>query len=416
MGGESVSLVAARGLALCLVALLTVIAAWPGAAIGGAAGAAAEGSSDAGWAEAAARRALSPIRGLPAMPHPPGSEPTPERVALGRKLFFDRRLSHNATQSCAMCHIPEQGFANNELAVAVGINGRTVRRNAPTLINIGFHRRLFVDGRESALETQYLSPLTSRDEMANPSVGHVIDLLRTLPDYAGRFEQAFGQPVSPDRLGQALAIYQRTLIGGDSPFDRWREGVDPRAIDAQARQGFALFVGKAGCSRCHLVAESSAWFTDEAFHDTGYGWHREQLRQRPAPTVRVQVAPGVFHDVDERIVQSVGLRTPEDLGRYEVTLNPADLWRYRTPSLRNVALTAPYMHDGGLATLRDVLAFYNQGGVAHAGLSERIAPLGLSNDEMDRIVDFLRTLTSDTIDELVAEARSAEPDNWRPSP
>lgn len=283
--------------------------------------------------------------GLPPLPAPPAAQ-----AALGRKLFFDRRLSVNGTQSCAMCHLPEQGFTTTTSRTSVGLAGRSLRRNAPTLLNVAWQRTLFHDGRESRLDTLAWLPLLHPDEMGNSSIGGVLDRVATLPDYAVPWRRAFGgRKPSVNDLGSALAAYQRTLVAGGSRFDRWRFGGEVVAMTAQERRGFALFTGRAGCGRCHPVGERWALFTDHGFHATGAG-------------------------------------DAADLGRMDITQNPAHLRAFRTPSLRNVAITPPYMHDGSLATLEDVIDFYNRG-TAH------LPPLGLALDEKAALGAFLRSLT-----------------------
>ena len=170
------------------------------------------------------RRVLDPPLGLPQVPVPADNPLTEAKVALGRMLFYDRRLSLNNTMSCAMCHIPDQGFTNNALAAPAGIEGRSVRRNAPSLYNVAYQEHLFHDGRESSLETQVWSPLLARNEMGAPSVGRVLDKVRRLPDYQGLFERAFGRSAGMATIGQAIASYERTLISGNTPFDRWYYG------------------------------------------------------------------------------------------------------------------------------------------------------------------------------------------------
>lgn len=321
-----------------------------------------------------------PPLGLPPVPLPADNALTPAKVALGRKLFHDRRLSHNDTLSCAMCHLARQGFTNNQLATAVGIEGRTVRRNAPTLLNVAYQKHLFYDGRESRLEHQVWQPLLAREEMGNVGIGPLIDELRRLPDYRGLFEAAFaGRGPDLDTIGMAIASYERTLIAGNSPFDRWYFGAEAGAVSAAAQRGFGLFQGKAGCVACHLVGARDALFTDHGFHDTGLGW-RLSMGGEPARN---------------------------DLGRYEVTQDPADRWRYRTPTLRNVALTAPYMHNGAFATLEQVVAFYNQGGYAHDQLDPLVRPLGLGREEEGDLVEFLRSLTGADVGTLVSDALAA---------
>lgn len=345
-----------------------------------------------------------PPLGLP--PVPEAEATTAEKVQLGRKLFFDRRLSHNDTLSCAMCHIPEQGFTSNEMATSVGIRGQTVRRNAPTLYNVAYLKHLFHDGRESRLAQQAWQPLLAANEMGNPSIGFVLDKLKRLPDYRGLFEAAFdGRGPGMETLGEALASYQRVLVSGNSPFDRWYYGGEKSALSPAARRGFRLFSGKGGCTACHSVGEEHALFTDNRFHDTGIGWHRTMQRKRTRQPLRL--APGVEVEVDSAIIDQVAERTPNDLGRYEVTRDPDDRWAYRTPSLRNVALTAPYMHDGSLPTLKKVIEHYDRGGHPHPGLDPRIRPLDLSAREKGDLEAFLRSLTGDNIATLVGDAFAA---------
>ncbi len=347
--------------------------------------------------------ARQPPLGLP--PLPPHEALTPARVALGRKLFFDRRLSLNNTISCAMCHVPEQGFTHNELATAVGIEGRTVRRNAPTVLNVAHARRLFHDAREYSLEQQVWGPLLAANEMGNPSVGAVIETLRRLPDYRGLFEQAFGEGPGMETLGRALAAFQRTLLAADSPFDRWRYGGEHDALAEDARRGFELFVGGAGCAACHTVGERWALFTDQLMHNTGVGY-RATMRAAPADRP-VELASGAVLQVDTSVIDAQAAPRPGDLGRYEVTQDPDDRWKYLTPTLRNVALTAPYMHDGSLATLAEVIDFYDRGGERNELLSPRLRPLGLSPSQKHDLIAFLESLTGANVGALVSAARAA---------
>ncbi|MGR9052937.1 MAG: cytochrome c peroxidase, partial [Gammaproteobacteria bacterium] len=192
-----------------------------------------------------------PPRGLPPVTVPANNPITEEKIRLGRKLFYDRRLSLNNTFSCAMCHIPEQGFTSNEMKTAVGIEGRSVRRNSPTLYNVGYMTALFHDGRESTLEQQVWGPLLASNEMGNPSVGFVIDKLNHDTEYKGLFQQAFGRPADMETVGMALASYQRTLNSANSAFDRWYFGREQEALSESAQRGFRLFTGKAKCARCH---------------------------------------------------------------------------------------------------------------------------------------------------------------------
>ena len=370
-------------------------------AVGGAVAASGDGSA------ALLARTREPPLGLPPLPLPEGEAPSGDRIALGRRLFFDRRLSENATISCANCHVPRQGFTQREQRTPVGIEGRSVRRNAPTLYNAAHLRNLFHDGRETRLSEQPWQPLLAHDEMGNESADAVLVRLRSVPGYEALFEAAFpARGLTRESVGIAIASYERALVSGDSPFDRWRYGGDASALGAAAQRGFALFSGRAGCIGCHLVGERTALFTDDAFHDTGIGAAAEAEAERSA-ALHVPLAPGKTALVAAQVARQVGEPRTPDLGRYEVTRDPADRWRYRTPSLRNVALTGPYMHDGSLATLAEVIAFYDRGGAPNPGLDPRIHPLHLTAQEAGELVAFLESLTGSDVDALVADAESA---------
>lgn len=344
------------------------------------------------------------------LPHPEamnGPEPTDAQIALGGRLFFDRRLSLNNTISCAMCHIPAQGFAANELATSVGIEGRTVKRNAPSLLNVGYLQDLFHDARENRLEQQVWSPLLAANEMGNPSVGFVLDRLRALPDYEAEFQTALGADISMESLGRALAAYQRSLQAAGTPFDRWYFGGQKDALSDSARRGFSVFEGKGNCVGCHSVNRDSALFTDQKLHNTGIGYLASM--QPDSGALRTsELAPGVTLSYDLAYVAPSAEKPPNDLGRYEITQNPDDRWKFRTPSLRNVALTAPYMHNGSLASLDDVIDFYDAGGIPNELLDNKIRPLELTAEERDDLREFLLSLTSPEVPRLQARARAIE--------
>lgn len=347
---------------------------------------------------AALHRLSHPPLGLPPVPVPADNPVTVEKIALGRKIFFDRRLSINGTLSCAMCHVPEQGYAQHELKTPVGIEGHSIRRNAPTIVNAAFEPALFRDGRARSFEEQALKPLVDRDEMGNPSLDTVIARMRGLPDYDGLFERAFGRPPDVDGLAKAVASWERTMVAGNAPFDRWRFGKDETAITASAKRGFALFAGKAGCVGCHAIQEKHALFTDHGYRNTGTGAVADRA---PAEGVRVEIAPDTFTTLDWGTVASVSEAPKSDTGRMEVTGDPSDRLAYKTPSLRNVALTAPYMHDGSLGGLADVVRFYDRGGNPTPQIDPRIRPLGLSEADVADLVAFLESLTSDDFSALV---------------
>ena len=364
--------------------------------------------------------AQNPPLGLPSVPVPADNPLTRAKIELGRKLFFDRRLSINDTLSCATCHIPEQGFTNNELRTPVGVEGRSVLRNSPTLYNVAYQEHVFLDGREISLENQVWQPMTARNEMAAPSIGYVIRKVRRMRDYEALFEQAF-EGRGPDILtiGQALASYQRTLLAADSPFDRWYFGGRADAVDESVKRGFALFSGKAQCVVCHRVQADHALFIDHEFHNTGLGYAASVSEKKPEST-RVQLAPGVFAELPQAAIDAVTQqRLPNDLGLYRITESPDDRWKFRTQTLRNVSLTAPYMHNGRFGTLREVIDFYDRGGVPNELLSPLIRPLELTEKEKQDLEAFLHSLTGSNVPNLVADAfaapigdLSSEDPNW----
>ncbi len=325
--------------------------------------------------------------GLPALKPPP-----PAQVSLGRKLFFDRRLSVNGTLSCAMCHVPAQGFTANELRTSVGMEGLSLRRNAPSLLNVAHVKHLFVDGRVDSLEAQALQPLVHPDVMANPSIGAAMRRINALPDYRSALRAAFGGPhATPKRVAAALAAYQRTLVAADTPFDRWRYGGQPLAMGVAAQTGFALFQ-RLGCTQCHSVGAQHALFSDGRFYNVGVQARTQARRLLP---VNVHLVPGQVTQVTPQELSRIGVEDAPDRGRHEVTGRARDQRAFRTPSLRNVALTAPYMHDGSLDTLDDVLDHYVAGGTPSDPWQDPlIRPLALDSTQRRDLLAFLHALTS----------------------
>ncbi len=324
-------------------------------------------------------------------------QPTRASINLGRKLFFDRRLSFNDTLSCAMCHIPEQGFGQYELATPVGIEGRAGKRNSPPLYNVGYRKHLFTDGREDNLEQQIWGPLLAHNEMGNPSIAIVLNKLRAIEEYPPAFMEAFQQEININTLGMALADYQRALLSGNSPFDRWYYDGESSAVSDSVKRGFDIFI-VSDCAACHQFSNNHALFTDNEFHDIGVGFRASM--KNPGP-LTMQLAPGVF-------VKTDALPQPQfnDLGRYEATGLSRDKWKYSTPGLRNISVTRPYMHDGSMATLEEVIDFYDKGGEAHAEQDQRIRKLHLSEQQKLDLLAFLESLTSSNIDVLARDART----------
>ncbi len=320
------------------------------------------------WASLAVKRIKSPPLGLPSVPIPVDNQVTKQKLELGKKLFFDSRLSKNNALSCAGCHIPDQGFTNNHVATTIGVAGEFLARNAPTILNVAYQRTLFHDARETTLENQVYGPLLSKLEMGNPSIGWIIQTINGSEDYWGKFEKAFGEPVNVRNIGQAIATYERSLISANSPFDKWYFGKQQSAVSEDVKLGFKLFKGKGQCARCHLVKPNTALFTDQKLHDTGL----------------------------------VTAKKNADTGRMEVTGRGADKFRFKTPTLRNIALTAPYMHNGQLKTLASVVAFYNQG--SKRDNKRKMPVLHLSDKEQALIVEFLKSLNGDNVQALIIEA------------
>ena len=344
----------------------------------------------------------SPANGLPNKQPYSSEKSLAELEELGRQLFFDRKLSHNGTLSCGMCHIPQQGFTSNQLATAVGIEGRTVKRNTPTLLNVSYLSSLFHDSRESKLEQQIWSPLLAHNEMGNPSIDFVVKSIEANLNYKIAFRKIFDEGITMRTIGKALAAYQHTLVAADSPADRYLYSGEENALSKSEKNGYELFIGKGRCSACHLIQSESALFTDELAHNTGVGYQKAMTNNDSFFTAKIAQDIDVSYDVD--YVSPSAEPPPSDLGKYEITEVPSDRWKFRTPTLRNVELTAPYMHDGSFQTLGDVVGFYNQGGFNNPLLDSLMKPLSLSETEEEELVSFLRSLTGRHVNSIVDRA------------
>ena len=328
--------------------------------------------------------------GLPAVEIPDNNPISREKIELGKKLFFDRRLSLNNTVSCGMCHVPEQGFTNNEIKTAVGIEGRSNLRNTPTILNIAFSKFLFHDAREFSLENQVWQPVLAHSEMAMPSFGFTIKKLQLIPGYKKLFNKAFpNEGINMETFGKAIASYERSLVSGNSKFDKWYYGGDKNIVNEKVKKGFDVFMGKGNCSSCHAVGEKSALFFDNKLHNTGIGY-AESMGLLKNKKTRVQLAPGEYVEVDNNIIKSVNQqKRKNDLGLYTITENPSHRWLFKTAGLRNISLTAPYMHNGIFATLDEVIDFYNEGGFQNELLSPMIRKLNSSALEKENLKLFL---------------------------
>jgi cytochrome c peroxidase len=292
------------------------------------------------------------------MTAPPDNPMTTDKAALGRRLFFDARLSNDRSVSCATCHDPERAFAD-ERPLAVGVFGRVGRRHSPSLVNRGFGRAQFWDGRAATLEAQVLQPIVDPNEMDLP-LAEAVKRLNEDDSYRASFQAIFARPISEDDLGRALATYLRTIRSGDAPYDRFVAG-DITALSTEQQLGLQVFRRK-GCNICH----SEPTFTDEQFQNTGVAW-------RPDP--------------------ATGTGEYQDDGRFLVSKLDRDRGKFKTPTLREVARTAPYMHDGSLATLADVVEFYDAGGRPNRNLFQVIRPLRMTPQEKQALIAFLGALS-----------------------
>jgi cytochrome c peroxidase len=326
-------------------------------------------------------------RGLPAdlfeLLVPPENPITPEKVALGRRLYFDTRLSADGTVSCATCHDPAKGFSDGR-PVAQGIGQKKGARNSPTVLNAVFNEFQFWDGRAASLEEQAKGPLVNPVEMGLPSHQAVEEIVRGVPEYVADFKKVFGREPTIDDVAAAIACFERTVVSGDSPFDRFMAG-DRGAIGEAARRGFDLWNGKARCNTCHAFNETSPFLTDNKFHNIGVAAKNRDF------AVLARQAASAANDLTSLS------HHPDfsELGRFLVTKQPKDIGAFKTPGLRDIALTAPYMHDGSEATLRDVVEFYDRGGEPNPYLDGGIVPLKLTEQEKADLVAFMETLTGE---------------------
>lgn len=350
--------------------------------------------------------------GLPPVPVPADNPQTPEKIALGDKLFNDARFSSTGDVSCATCHDPAKAFTDSPLVTSEGINKLTGTRNAPTVINSAYFKLFFWDGRSVDLEDQAQHPIVNPVEMGLVNHDPVLQIVRTDPDYVARFKKVFdkqGEQVTMKEVQQALASFERTIVAGDSPFDRWYYGGDQNAVNDQVKRGFNVFLTKGRCVSCHTMEQDYALFTDNRFHNIGVGVNRIQ-NEIPEFAPAFLTAKSAGTDVDKAVLTNPKV---SELGRFAVTESLDEIGAFKTSTLRNVAVTAPFMHDGSLATLRDVVEHYNNGGVTRKDdpvndfLSGGIRPLNLTDDEISDLVAFMESLTSPQF--AAQKAASANP-------
>lgn len=283
------------------------------------------------------------------MPIPEDNPQTDDKIALGQMLYYDERLSGDNSLSCASCHAPAAGYADG-LPTFIGIGGAQGPRNSPSIINAGYYNANFWDGRAGSLEEQALGPISSDIEMGQDLDELVVEL-KAIPGYVSEFQKVFNEEITIENIAKAIASFERTIVIKDTAFDRFLAG-DNDALSDDAKEGMKLYVGKANCISCH----AGPLLSDNNYHNLGI---------------------------------------EGDDGRYAITGQESDKGAFRTPGLRGVAHTAPYMHDGSLATLRDVVEFYNKGGGNHPNKSPLISPLNLTDKEIDQLVAFLESMSGD---------------------
>jgi cytochrome c peroxidase len=290
--------------------------------------------------------------GLLPVPYPPDNPYSADKVELGRLLYFDKRLSADNTVACATCHAPEHGFTDGA-AVSTGIGGQKGGRSAPTTINRAYSLAQFWDGRAATLEEQAKGPIQNPIEMGETHT-NVVSKLNGIAGYRALFERSFGSPeVTIDNAAKAIATFERTLLSGNSAYDRYKAG-NKTALTASQARGMDIYFNKTKCDSCHEGVNLTA----NAYANVGVGTNK------PVP----------------------------DEGRFAVTKDPADWGKFKTPTLRDISKTAPYMHDGSLKTLEEVVEFYDKGGEPNKNLDEKIKKLNLTADQKKDLVEFLKSL------------------------
>jgi cytochrome c peroxidase len=320
---------------------------------------------------------------------PAGNELTADRIALGRKLYFDTRLSKDGTLACATCHDVSRGFTDHR-SVSEGIGDHLGKRSAPTTMNAALLQSQFWDGRAPSLEEQAKLPILNPIEMGHPDAASAMAAVNADPAYQGLFQKAYGRTPNYDDLGRAIASFERTLIFLDAPFDRFAGG-DSRALSAAAQRGLDLFNGKARCVSCHMINSSNPLGTDNLFHNIGVSARKQNFEALAGKALGVLRANNNADALDKLAIET----DMSELGRFLVTKKRGDIGAFKTEQLRNVGLTAPYMHDGSLKTLWDVMDHYNKGGETNAYLDGGIEPLNLTENEINDVVAFLFALTDE---------------------
>lgn len=334
--------------------------------------------------------------GLPPVPIPADNPVTTEKVALGKKLFEDKRFSATGEVSCSTCHEKTKGFGDG-LPVSEGIHKLKGTRNAPTVLNAAYLETQFWDGREPSLEAQSAQPFLNPVEMGLKNHDPILKIVRTDPAYTELFKKAFGKSgdqITMKEVQQAIATFERTLVAGESPFDRYFYGGDEKAMSPAAIRGFKVFLEQGRCVSCHVIEQTQALFTDNRFHMIGVA---AQDMPKDLDELSAAVEEVKKKGTDIAVLSN---KKTSSLGRYAVTRDLTNIGAFKTPTLRNVALTAPYLHDGSAANLEEVVQFYNNGGRHNEAdpvpelLSGGIRPLNLTEEQQADLVEFMNALTS----------------------
>jgi cytochrome c peroxidase len=331
-----------------------------------------------------------PYLGLPPLNIPADNPQTSEKIELGKRLFNDKRFSADGSISCASCHHPDKAFTDG-LPVAQGLNGQLGTRNAPTVLNAAFYETLFLDGRANSLEDQALGPFINLIEHGLLNHQEIVNVVKNNSIYTQQFKKVFAvqkNEIKIDYVTKAIASYERTLTSGDSLFDRYLFGRDHSVLSDSAERGLGIFKSKGNCVTCHEISWNNALFTDNRFYNIGVGFkHLMPVLDKFIATVSQGKNPD---DFNLTAVQH------SELGRFNITKDLADIGKFKTPTLRNIALTAPYMHDGSMLTLEEVVEHYDKGGDKNKFIDSKIFPLHLAKQEKQDLVAFMKALTSQT--------------------
>ena len=322
---------------------------------------------------------------------PADNPQTPEKISLGQRLFFERRLSVDGTVSCSTCHDPARAFSDGK-PTSIGVKGRVGQRNAPTILNALYNKTQFWDGRVSTLEEQAALPIVNSVEMGHPNLDGAVAQIAAVEEYQQAFRAVFGRPPNGPDLLRAIASYERTQLSFDSPFDHFIAG-ETNAIDESAKRGWELFNTQGRCNKCHALTETTrdvTNFIDNDFHNIGIGIIRHNV------VTLARQAEQLIKSGDTAAIDHAAIQTDMSaLGRFLITKQEKDIASFKTPNIRNVLVTGPYFHDGSQETLWDVIDHYNKGdGLQDPYLDEDIQPLALTESGIDDLVAFMASLTS----------------------